>query len=334
MSYVQEAAALKEQQQALPLSASFDAACCAERVESAHSPFVTQSHALPPVPFHPSHAAHNSATTEQLKPLEMTKLQAECIADSMTELKERAAKRQKLRGINHSLALNAAYELEESLSCHDGNGFDILEELDAQPHIVQVVATSGGLITHWNEAFTKITKPSASLQKIPLTIFELVDSKSLSLLYNMLALALHNINISGVEEFTLDESGRSSNAGETTTDGNKSTISSSSHLSITLPCRQLSHDLPHLSTGYNITVVFMNATVSTKSCFLGIFTPRASDDDCSLSSGSIATEDSAVNGDDNQDVNESNVSCHLPIGKILRVKDELLCQMLLEANKS
>lgn len=97
-----------------------------------------------------------------------------------------------------------------------------------------------------NGAFAKTTKPSGYLQQIPHTIFDLVESKYLPSLYNMLALALHNnIGIVKVENCSVDDQGESSSAAE---DDEKA--SSPSHLSVSLPCRSFCSS----STRYTITV--------------------------------------------------------------------------------
>ncbi len=85
-----------------------------------------------------------------------------------------------------------------------------------------------------NEAFAEITRPSASLKKIPLTIFDLVDHISLPSFYGMLALSLHDVGVVEAETIGVDEN----------------TSGASSHLSITLPCKMFRNS----STRYNITV--------------------------------------------------------------------------------
>lgn len=100
-------------------------------------------------PFHPSLHSTKSNTVN-LKPLQMTPAQSTFIADTMKELKERAAKRQKMTTISTTttMVLN-----NNSFSMITENGilkkrFDFLDEFDAHPDIIQLVATSGGLITH------------------------------------------------------------------------------------------------------------------------------------------------------------------------------------------
>ena len=105
----------------------------------------------------------------------MNPLQSKFIADTMKEVKERAAKRQKIcrvvvdhdpprvvvddhQMVNHGVvhddppraSLISDYD-NDGRSCNDDDGssrFDILEELDAHPHAIRIVATSGGLITN------------------------------------------------------------------------------------------------------------------------------------------------------------------------------------------
>lgn len=72
----------------------------------------------------------------------------------MVELRGRAAKRQKIDGGSSTVVSCEAQDGKEEDDAEDGHGsdcagpFDILEELDEHPDIVQVVATAGGLITH------------------------------------------------------------------------------------------------------------------------------------------------------------------------------------------
>jgi len=130
-----------------------------------------------------------------------------------------------------------------------------------------------------NESFTKLIKqPSSSSSSsqqdtntnnnnlLPLTIFEIVDSKSLPSLYSMLAMALHNVSIVDVEDFTLVESVA---AAEDEVVGDKrkrmaakeeDSTTSSSHLSITLPCKSF-HGT---RTRYNITVSSRYACICTR----------------------------------------------------------------------
>ena len=190
-----------------------------------------------------------------------------------------------------------------SFSSSDSSLFDIFDELEAHPNAIQLVASSGGLITHCqsqcllsplvssltgsckrcliphtqfyspfpiragNEAFSDIThKSSSSLITNPITIFDLVDSQSISSLYGMLALALHNVPIVEEEIFspTVKKNRYYASLEEeevavlmTTTEiagdddlEKKSRPSSSSHLSITLPCKSFHK----ANTQYNVTV--------------------------------------------------------------------------------
>ncbi len=190
-----------------------------------------------------------------------------------------------------------------SFSSSDSSLFDIFDELEAHPNAIQLVASSGGLITHCksqcllsplvssltgsckrcliphiqfyspfpiragNEAFSDIThKSSSSLITNPITIFDLVDSQSISSLYGMLALALHNVPIVEEEIFspTVNKKRYYASLEEeevavlmTTTEmagdddlEKKSRPSSSSHLSITLPCKSFHK----ANTQYNVTV--------------------------------------------------------------------------------
>ena len=95
-----------------------------------------------------------------------------------------------------------------------------------------------------------------------MTIFEIIESKSLPSLYSILALALHNVRIGNVEDHTLNGNSSSEKAvdegvvdstDKKAVDGpdrKTSETTSASHLSITLPCKSF----PNSSTRYNITV--------------------------------------------------------------------------------
>ena len=93
-----------------------------------------------------------------------------------------------------------------------------------------------------------------------MTIFEIIESKSLPSLYSILALALHNVRVDNIEDHTLNDDNSSSekvvdegvvdSTDKKAVDGPEDTTSPSSHLSITLPCKSF----PNSSTHYNITV--------------------------------------------------------------------------------
>ena len=115
-----------------------------------------------------------------------------------------------------------------------------------------------------NEAFAKLINNSSQQKSrtLPLTIFEIIESKSLPSLYSILALALHNVRIGNVEDHILNDNSRSEKAVDEVVvdstdkkavggpDRTTSETTSSSHLSITLPCKSF----PNSSTRYNITV--------------------------------------------------------------------------------
>jgi len=324
-------------------------------------------------PFHPMQMPQ-----QQLQPLQMNTLQSNFINDTMIELKEREAKRQKICDWNevqhkqqqqqqacdddyydydfdddyddehgHDEDLDPtpkdlAAEYGNADCCSSRDEFDIWNELECHPDAIQLVATSGGLITDWNEEFIKLTKPPTSLEKIPLTIFEIVDSKSLPSLYSMLALSLHNVRVVDVEEFSLnrpsDRNSGNSHSNVTTnatnsdcsqdasthaeggTSRTSSSSSTTSHLSITLPCILFRNS----TTRYNITVVYMNDIPSMKRCFLGIITPRHGSDD-----NDDTSLDSSSSSKEIPNSSSSSPLPRLPCGRILRVEDELLCRMLL-----
>lgn len=331
-----------------------------------------------------------------------------------------------------------------SFSSSDSSLFDIFDELEAHPNAIQLVASSGGLITHCksqclisplvisyrflqtmphpsypilfpfpiragNEAFSDIThKSSSSLITNPITIFDLVDSQSIPSLYGMLALALHNVPIVEEEIFspTVNKNRSYASLEEeevavlmTTTEmagdddlEKKSRPSSSSHLSITLPCKSFHK----AKTQYNVTVrkyrdlflffchltFVINLTTPTsfskkilyvdaasmKRCFLGILTPRRTApqrEDCS--NGDIDHESCLSNGGsfgaftstnapsnnltrhahDTKEQREGGTKQrikslteehgavgsaaqlpHIPCGKVVRIDDDFLCQIL------
>lgn len=267
-----------------------------------------------------------------------------------------------------------------SFSSSDSSLFDIFDELEAHPNAIQLVASSGGLITHWNEAFSDIThKSSSSLITNPITIFDLVDSQSIPSLYGMLALALHNVPIVEEEIFspTVNKNRSYASLEEeevavlmTTTEmagdddlEKKSRPSSSSHLSITLPCKSFHK----AKTQYNVTILYVDAA-SMKRCFLGILTPRRTApqrEDCS--NGDIDHESCLSNGGsfgaftstnapsnnltrhahDTKEQREGGTKQrikslteehgavgsaaqlpHIPCGKVVRIDDDFLCQIL------
>mmetsp|Transcript_27837 Transcript_27837/g.58806 ORF Transcript_27837/g.58806 Transcript_27837/m.58806 type:complete len:332 (+) Transcript_27837:508-1503(+) len=277
----------------------------------------------------------------KMKPLQMNPLQANFITDTMKELKERAAKRQKTIGgyVGHRFTNDSRVSFcDHDTDDMSGNEeksskFDIMDELNAYPNAIQILATPGGLITHWNQAFSMITKPSTSLKKIPLTIFELVDSKCLSSLYSMLALSLHNIGIVEVETFTLDDEkdGRGAVGSAMTLptwkELHKKCARSSpiSHLSITLPCKLFQNCL----TRYNITIVFMNDISSANTCFLGILTPRSKGDYHDDSSFTSCESSTCPDNSKDKDILAAPREHSLPHGQIIRVDDGMLCQVLL-----
>jgi hypothetical protein len=337
-----------------------------------------------------------------------------------------------------------------SFSSSDSSLFDIFDELEAHPNAIQLVASSGGLITHCkshclllllvsfltgsckrcliphtqfyslfpiragNEAFSDIThKSSSSLVTNPITIFDLVDSKSIPSLYGMLALALHNVPIVEEEIFSptvnknrsyasLEEEEEEVAESMTTTEmagdddlEKKSRPSSSSHLSITLPCKSFHK----ATTQYNVTVrkyrdlflffcyltYVINLTTSTsfskkilyvdaasmKRCFLGILTPRRTApqrEDCSngdidhescLSNGGSFGAFASTNAPSNhltrhvhytkeqrEDGTKQRIKSlteehgaagstaqlpNIPCGKVLRIDDDFLCQILFDS---
>ena len=112
-------------------------------------------------PFHPTSTEfsahhHQRSLVPTLQPLQMTSLQSNFIEDTMKEIRERQAKRQKVCGTMRMMVQSV-----DTCSSHqhndgsiigssgtDADRFDILDALDSHPNAVQVVATPGGLITH------------------------------------------------------------------------------------------------------------------------------------------------------------------------------------------
>lgn len=313
------------------------------------------------IPYHPL-ALHDSYSKNhgdlislqanpKMEPLKMRSVQTSFITNTMTDLRERefaaSTKRRKTGhlSVKHQEVLLTGYDSngdEKDICtavCADtddddsisSSRFDIQDELKAHPHAIPIVATSGGLITHWNEDFSKITRPSSSLRTTPLTIFDLVDLKSLPSLYSMLALSLHNIDVGKVENLLLNEKDES----VVPVGGSKRQLSSASHLSITVPCKSFQKS----STRYNITVVFMHDIVSEKKrCFLGILIPIALKQNANKVVSSLASQDE-VRADVavQEEIGVSTTkdpslsTPHIPCGKVIRVDDNLLCRILLDA---
>ena len=130
------------------------------------------------LPFHPL-SLHNSRDKSngglkelQLQPLKMLSSQSNFIATTMNELRESecaaATKRRKIehQSVEQQVTLLAsesehdddenicdavcadAYD-DDSIGCSiSSSRFDIKDELKANPHAIQIVASSGGLITH------------------------------------------------------------------------------------------------------------------------------------------------------------------------------------------
>ena len=118
-------------------------------------------------PFSTEFSAHHQRTlVSTLQPLQMTSLQSNFIDDTMKELRERQAKRQKVCDTTRMMMVQHqdGASVDTMCSQHDNgrhqqnelgsngttnaNRFDILDALDSHPNTVQVVATSGGLINH------------------------------------------------------------------------------------------------------------------------------------------------------------------------------------------
>ena len=147
-----------------------------------------------------------------------------------------------------------------------------------------------------NKSFAGIAKPTPALRRAPLSLFDLVESTALPSLYKIFALALHNVSIADVEDFRHPSLAQADGEEEEET-------GSPSRLSITLPCRAFRTS----PVEYDITVVFMNDDVPARRCFLGILAPRKTD------------SDRRSGGD----------GAGIPMGKIVRASDDVLCRTLL-----
>jgi len=209
-----------------------------------------------------------------------------------------------------------------------------LDRLHSDPNVAQIVATSGGLVTYWNPAFSRMTRSSASLDNFPLTIFDLVESKSLSSLYAMLALALHNTSI--VEEDPTNQSApflppSSSISVEDHAMNRRS--SGSSHLSVSLPCKLTSGS----STQYNITIIFMHDLRSK--CFVGFLTLKLPSSPCNISANTCTPNHVSSSDVHKVKQEEANLAfantCQgaeaaLTCGKILHLDDNILCKLIFD----
>ena len=111
-------------------------------------------------PYHPSlqstnntnatHAAQHQLTNK-LQPLQLPTLQSNYINAKMNELRTLAVnanKRQKKVDHQCSTVVESLTSSTNNCNSTSCDGFAMLEELDGQPNVVQIVATSGGMITH------------------------------------------------------------------------------------------------------------------------------------------------------------------------------------------
>jgi len=115
-------------------------------------------------PYHPSlqststtsttittHAAQHQLT-KKLQPLQLPTLQSNYINAKMNELRNLAVnanKRQKKVDHQHSTVVESVITPSLNFNTITNNdGFDMLEELDGHSNVTQIVATSGGMITH------------------------------------------------------------------------------------------------------------------------------------------------------------------------------------------
>lgn len=201
------------------------------------------------------------------------------------------------------------------------------------------------------KSFNPIGSSSGQLHHPPLTIFDLVESHSVPLLYSMLAMSLHNVPIVEVACFRpsdhyyncySDDYNISPVVHKKTTkrssikNDSSSSSSSSSHLSITLPCKAFYNS----STLYNITIILMDsgyADGASQRCFLGILTPIIITTPTHEPTGVIEhkEEDDAVAMMVTQEQQQHCQDGPCPyypkfaFGKVLCIDDKFLCQLLL-----
>eukprot|EP00956_Cyclotella_meneghiniana_P042297 scaffold248409_cov63-Cyclotella_meneghiniana.AAC.2 len=255
--------------------------------------------------FDPKSLPSNDIT---VKKLDLSEEQSKFISNTMRDLRQaeldhRATKRMKTDHVFAAdIASSSSSDCEETdLGCNFSTGIDIVDEMEHHSHIAQFVATSGGLVTVWNDAFLEVVKPTASMAQVPLTIFDLVQPQSLHKLYGMLALALD-------EEVIVQQ--------ETSEDDSNAT----SHMSIILPTKNFR------LTGiqYEMTIVFMEHIVPRERSFLGWITPAPICPSSTTIAGLVT-----VSSDDeispNYDLPPRN---RLPRGTILRLENRVLCQLL------
>ncbi|KAL3806436.1 LOW QUALITY PROTEIN: hypothetical protein ACHAXA_002807 [Cyclostephanos tholiformis] len=209
---------------------------------SAPSILTKHSHVLPP--FNPL-LLHKAP---KIEPLQMNSLQTKFIVKTMHELRySNALKRRKTeteRGDNYYRdekvnfssfrAGNNASDDDSiaSLSRSDSSMLDIFDELEAHPNTLPALSIMLAMSLH-------------DVPIVEVEVFPPIDNKNAS------------FSFKGGEVVKLDDDLE-----------NKPGSSSSSHLSITLPCKSY-HDS---STRYNITIMLVDAA-PTKRCFLGILTP-------------------------------------------------------------
>jgi len=112
-------------------------------------------------PYHPSLQSSTTSTnatraaqhqlTNKLQPLQLPTLQSNYINAKMNELRNLAvanAKRQKKVEYQQFSTVVESVTPYNCNSITTNDGFDMLEELDGHSNVTQIVATSGGMITH------------------------------------------------------------------------------------------------------------------------------------------------------------------------------------------
>jgi len=111
-------------------------------------------------PYHPSLQSSKTTSittaaqhqlTNKLQPLQLPTLQSNYINAKMNELRNLAVNANKRQKKVDDHQCGTAVESVTPRNCNSitsSDGFDMLEELDGQPNVVQIVATSGGMITH------------------------------------------------------------------------------------------------------------------------------------------------------------------------------------------
>ena len=123
------------------------------------APFIGRKHSYPLPPFNPL-----LLQQPKIEPLQMSSLQTKFIVKTMNELRySNASKRRKMEtehGENYDHDIEGTFSSFRGGNCasdddsitslcrSDSSLLDIFDELEAHPSVIQLIASSGGLITH------------------------------------------------------------------------------------------------------------------------------------------------------------------------------------------